>query len=208
MKKVRFLLVMGLLSFAAVGARAEIVDQFFLKSFASLEYQAPRVTSGGTSSNFRTKTFDKQLTRFENIAVGVHFRIHKYVGLNANWLQTGLRDGTLKAYVDNKASFKMNQFQFSSLFYLPLTANNSCELFAELGVADVHSDLSFANASAASGAKTSDRKIHAMYGIGLQVAPFESSDDAFRVTYLRYAGNLGLIGTDYSAVKFGFIKSF
>jgi hypothetical protein len=55
--------------------------------------------------------------------------------------------------------------------------------------------------------KQADQTIPFM-GIGFQVAPFESSKDAFRLTFQRHLKKLDTVGANFSTVRIGYIKEF
>ncbi|HLD76886.1 MAG TPA: hypothetical protein VI861_02005 [Rickettsiales bacterium] len=186
----------------------EVVDGFFLQPSLTVEYSAPHMSDGGVNGSFKTNIFEKQLKNFENIAVGVHFRVHKYVGINANWAQTDLDNGALQNYsVALKPRFKMDQFNVSALFFAPIVEDSLFELFAETGVSDMNSKLVFFESSGTYNYQKT-HETHAFIGAGFQLAPFEDSTDAFRMSVQRYIGKLALLDTNYTTIRIGYVKSF
>ncbi len=189
-------------------ANAKITDGFFLKSFVSLEYSAPEISGGGGNTDFQTNLFGKQISNFENIAIGLHFRVHRYLGFNANWQQSELHNSSLTHYgaLQQKARFKMDQYNLSALFYLPVK-EDEFEIFAEAGVADMNSKLTFI----ASDSSSTYRKNHetmGLYGLGFQFMPFDDSDDAFRFSFQKYIGKLALLDSHFTTIRIGYLKSF
>jgi hypothetical protein len=47
-----------------------------------------------------------------------------------------------------------------------------------------------------------------LFGAGFQLTPFTKSEDAIRFSFQRYAPNLGLIHSDYTTVRVGYMKAF
>lgn len=197
--------IFSLISFPSF---AKISDGFFLKSFATLEYSAPEISGGGVNTNFKSEDIFDQLKDLNNLALGMHFRIHKFVGLNANVQKTEMENSSVPAAIDlsKKAEFNAQHFNFSALFYAPII-EDMFELFAEIGVADFNSKLTYTT----SGGTFFQQKAHetkGIYGIGFQVNVSEESDDAIRFSYQKYAGKLALLDANYATVRLGYIKSF
>jgi hypothetical protein len=206
MKKILFsALFLSLFSF---NSSAEIRDGFFIKPAFSVEYSAPDVSGGGANSDFKTNLFEKQIKNAENIALGTNIRIHKFIGLNANWAQTDLNAEELQDYglMPYKARFKLEQYNLSSLFYLPVV-EDGLEIFTELGVADISSRLNFTDGNGT----FITRKAHettAIVGVGFQFYFSDKMDDAFRFSYQKYTGKLALLDGTYSTLRLGYLKFF
>ncbi len=204
MKKIIFFAV--IFSFFSTNSFAKNEEGFFFKPFISIEYSAPALSSG-VNKNFKSNNFGKQISGFENIALGGNFRLHKFLGFNANWFQGSLNDNSLQdvGYLNNKARFKFDQYNFSALAYLP--ANDFFEFFAEAGVADIHSRLNYVkNDSTAIKNKAHETK--AILGAGFQFKPCKKSDDMIRLSFQKYSGKLALLDTNYSTVRIGYLKAF
>ena len=181
---------------------------FFFKPAITLEYSAPVTSSGGSNSDFKTNNFGKQLRNVENIAIGTNLRVHEFLGFNINWAQTDLNNTVLQDVggLSRKAHFKLDQYNFSALFYAPVV-KNTFELFAEAGVSDMTSRLSYARVDGT----MVDRKAHetmGLYGAGFQVYLSEQNDSAIRFSVQKYAGKQALLNTNFTTVRVGYLKSF
>lgn len=186
----------------------ESEEQFFFKPFLSLEYSAPVTSSGGSNADFRTNNFGKQLRGFENIALGANVRVHKFLGFNANWAQTELNSSVVQDVggLSRRAYFKLDQYNFSTLAYAPII-EKTFELFAEAGVSDMVSRLTYARTDST----IVDRKAHetiGFYGAGFQAYLSRESDDAIRFSVQKYAGKQALLDTNFTTVRIGYLKSF
>jgi len=188
-------------------AQLKVRSVFHPKTYLSIEYSAPNVMGGGVNTTFKTNVFEKQVKELENIALGMHFRTHRFLGFNFNWAQTDLTNGAVQnASLSQIAHFKMDQYNASALFFAPVV-ENMFDLFAELGVSDMHSRLSYVQP----GGSVFDRRDHetmGIYGIGFQFSPIDGSSDAFRFTFQEYTGKLSLLNARYSTVRIGYLKSF
>jgi len=183
-------------------------DGFFFEPFLSVEYSAPKLSGGAQNSKFKTDNIFKQVTAFDNIALGIHGRIHKYVGFNANWAQTDLSSTEMANYaLEKKANYALNYTNFSALFFVPLIEDSKVEIFAELGAADMKSKISIFETSGEYTKKQSHQTA-TFYGAGFQIAPFDSSNDSIRMSFLRYAGKIALLDTNLTIVRLGYVKSF
>jgi len=180
---------------------------FFFKPSLSIEYNAPEVSGGGTNTDFKTSDdLFHQLREIENIALGFNFRLHRYLGFNANWVQSDLDNASLQdvGALSRKANFRIDQYNFSALFYVPLV-ENLFEVFAEGGVSDMTSKLNYANASGV----FLERKAHettGLYGAGFQLTLNENN--AIRFSVQKYYGKLALLDSHYSTVRIGYLRSF
>ncbi len=187
---------------------AAVQDGFFFEPFLSAEYSAPRLSGNGENSKFKTNNIVKQIFAFDNIALGMHGRVHKYAGFNINWAQTDLSSTQMQNYVlSKKANYSLNYANVSALFFVPLIEDSKVEIFAELGASDMQSKISIFETSGDFTKKHSHQTV-AFYGAGFQVLPFESSNDAIRMSFLRYAGKIALLDTNLTVVRLGYIKSF
>lgn len=209
MKKLTFLITFLSLiasnSFALEKEKKE--NNFFLQSFATIEYSAPSISNAGDNRNFKTNVFEKQIKDFENIAVGFNFRVHKNLGFNVNWQQTDLHNGSLQGYaISQKARFKTHHTNFSALFYAP-KMSDILEFFVEAGLADMHNKLTFVDSNGVGHGRKSHETV-GLYGAGFQLTPFTKSKDAIRFSVQRYTPSLGLIHSDYTTVRVGYMKAF
>lgn len=206
MKKITFFIVTLLLF--SNNALAKTNDGFFLRTFATIEYSAPSIGGGAHNSRFRTNDLGEQLINFENIAIGAHFRVNKFLGFNLNWAQSELSNNKLAAAPNlrRKAHFDIEHYNITALFYAPKVAN-SLEFFAELGVSDMKSKINYITSSNS----LVSRKSHAtaiIYGAGFQFLPFEKSQDAIRFSMQKYSPVLGLLDANYTTFRIGYLKAF
>lgn len=204
MKKIIFFV--ATLSLFSANSFAKTADGFFFRPSISIEYSAPSLSNSG-SKNFHSNNLGKQISGFENIALGGNFRVHKFLGFNANWVQGALSDNSLQnvGYLNNKARFKFDQYNFSALAYLPV--NEFVEFFAEAGVSDIHSRLNYLqNSGVVANQKSHQTKT--IYGLGFQFKPCEKSEDVIRVSFQKYSGKLELLDANYATVRIGYLKAF
>jgi hypothetical protein len=184
-------------------------DKLFFKPAISVEYSAPILTSGGVNSEFRTNNFGKQMNNFQNLTLGGNFRVHKSLGFNLNWTQTELRNDSLQniGFLSQEAHFKMDQYNFSVLAYAPVDKNEILEIFAEAGISDMNSKLTYVT----SGGDSVSNKAHetmAFYGLGFQARVSKKSGDAIRFSFQKYSGKMALTDTNYTAIRLGYLKVF
>lgn len=211
MKKLRILAFAGLatlLLFLPQHSFAALRDSFFFKPFATVEYSAPRFYGDSRAKRFATDSFFTQLKNFDNIAIGFHGRVHKYVGFNFNWSQTDLSSTALKGYeIAKKAELALDYFNVSALFFAPLIEDSFLELFGELGLSKMKSKINISETSGKYTKKTTSETVP-FVGIGVQLAPFESSQDAIRVSFQHYLNKLDLVQANFSTIRIGYVKSF
>jgi hypothetical protein len=182
-------------------------NNFFLKPAISIEYNAPGVSGAGNNKRFATtEHILKQLYNLENIAIGAHIRFHDNFGLNANWVQTSLDSTALKNAepLAKKAVYKIDHYNFSVLGYAPVI-KNFFELFGELGLSDMRGNLSYTDING----KSVNRNSHQtrfFYSAGLQLSL--NDINTFRFSAQRYVGKVGLIDSDYTTIRIGFLRFF
>lgn len=182
-------------------------SELYFKPAITLEYSAPSMSGGGTNADFKTNNFGKQITNFENIALGFHARIHKYVGLNFNYARLDLSNTALQDYaISQKARFSMNYYNLSLLGFVPVQ-DNSFEFFGEAGVSRAASKLDIYT-STGNFIQEKDTKFIPFIGAGVQVYPFAKSKDTIRFSALRYLNKLSAINTDLTVVRVGYVKTF
>lgn len=205
MKKLCVLISCAFL-FLSFSANAKINGLYF-KPAVTLEYSAPSMSGSGANADFKTNNFGKQISNFENIAVGFHARIHKYVGLNFNYARTDLSNTALQdVSLSQKARFAMSYYNLSVLGFLPIDAN-AFELFGEAGISKTKSKLSVFDA-AGNFSKNTDDKYIPFIGGGVQFFPFKKSKDSIRFSALRYLNKIPMIDTNFTVVRLGYIKTF
>lgn len=203
-----FLSIATLSALFSFSSQAAVRDSFFLESFLTIEYSAPRFYGNSDSKHFATDSILTQIKNFDNIALGFHGRVHKYAGFNINWSQTDLSSTALKGLdLAKKADLALDYYNFSALFFAPVVEDSFVELFAELGVSKMKSKTSVFEVDGSYTKSTKSQTIP-FAGIGFQVAPFEDSKDAFRFTFQRYLSKLDLVGANFSTVRLGYVKSF
>lgn len=183
-------------------------DGFFFVPFLTVEYSAPRVSSGGDNSKFKTDNIFKQILAADNFALGMHGRIHKYVGFNVNLAKTDLSSAEMQNYaLEKKAEYALSYANFSTMFFMSLIEDDRVEIFAELGASDMQSKISISQTNGDYTKKHSHQTM-AFYGAGFQFLPFESSNDAIRMSFLRYVEKIPLLDANLTVVRLGYIKSF
>jgi len=205
MKRTIFYIV--ILSLFSAKTFAKTPDGFFFKPAVTIEYSAPEISGGGVNTDFKTSQslFD-QIIDFENIAVGGNFRVHENLGFNANFAQSAMDNHELfnVGSLSRKANLRIDQYNFSALFYAPIV-KNLFEAFAELGVSDINSKLTYTRSNGVSfSGKAHETK--AIYGAGFQINLTES--DAIRFSVQKYSGKLALLNANYTTIRIGYLKAF
>ncbi len=202
----KLILVSAFFSLLSLESFAKLPDGFFFQPAVTIEYSAPSISSG-VSKNFSSNNFGKQISGFENIALGANVRVHKNLGFNANWYQGALSGNSLQnaGYLNNKARYKFDQYNFSTLVYIPAT--NFAEFFVEGGIANIRSHLNYVSNSGSSVSQSANHN-KGFYGAGIQFKICEKSGDAIRLSFQKYSGKLALIDTNYSTVRIGYLKVF
>jgi hypothetical protein len=182
-------------------------NDFYFKPFISIEYSAPEISGGGGNTAFKaSQGLFEQIKDFENIAIGGNFRVQKYLGFNANFAQTTMDHNNLSGVgaLSRKANLKIDHYNFSALFYMPVR-RNVFEFFFEGGISDISSRLTYADISGNSfSGKTRDTK--SFYGGGASF--YLGKDDAIRLSAQKYSGKLALIGSNFTTVRIGYLKAF
>ncbi len=181
---------------------------FFFKPALTIEYSAPRLSAGGDNAEFKTNNLANQLKGFENIALGFHVRVHKYLGFNVNWSQTDLNNDKLQGEsISQKARLNLDYYNFSALFFAPIKSSAKIEFFGEVGVSDIRNRLSYVD-STGGFFVDKDHETRAFFGAGFQMAPFAKSDDMIRFSALRYLGEIDIISSNLTMVRLGYVKTF
>lgn len=195
-------------SLPAIGTIAvNVVQNWYFKPALSIEYNAPIISGGGNDKNFKnSQRLSGQLREFQNIAIGGHFRIQKYLGFNLNWVQSELDSTTLGSvgYLSRQANFKIDHVNASALIFMPLVPN-TFELFAELGAADMNSKINYIQTNGNAVSEKS-HQTKALYGLGFQVHFNQTSSIRFSVQ--KYSGKLALLGSNYTTVRLGYLYAF
>jgi hypothetical protein len=182
-------------------------NNFYIEPALSIEYNAPRVSGSGNNKHFATtEHIFKQLYNLENIAIGAHIRFHDNFGFNANWVQTSLDSTALKDAqpLAKKALYKIDHYNFSLLTYAPII-KNFFEIFGELGLADMRANLSYVDINGKS-VRSNSHQTRFFYSAGLQVSV--NDINTIRFSAQRYVGKVGLINSDYTTVRIGFLRFF
>ncbi len=181
--------------------------EFFFKPYFSIEYNAPKISKSGVNSNFKVSgAFFHQMHALENLALGGNFRVHKYLGFNTNWVQSDLTNSSLQSVgtLSERAQFTFDQYNLSALFYIPII-ENFFEIFAEGGVADIRGKLTYTPLGGSAVNQTSHQTA-GIYGAGFQILLNEK--DTIRLSWQRYSGRIGLINSDYSTMRVGYLVAF
>jgi len=182
-------------------------NAFYFKPYLSIEYSAPVISGGGSNVDFKsTKDIGGQIKNFQNIAIGGHFRVQKYLGFNLNWAHSELENNTLNGVggLSRQAYLNISQINASALIFAPIV-ENTFELFAEVGASDINSKLNYIDGfgNFVSG-KTHETK--ALFGGGAQINFNETS--TVRLSFQKYSGKLALIDSHYTTVRIGYLHSF
>ncbi len=205
-----FLLALNLGQFAAAENRVEnsdILDGFMFKPAITFEYQGMDIDGSSSNDHFEDRHFEQQLKNFDNLAVGLNFRVHRYLGFNLNWSQNTFKNEGLNGFlIRNKASLKIENINATSLWYFPIVGDNWLEGFVEIGVSDINSQLKFSEINGTVNTKQS-HETALLYGGGIQFAPYDF-DIAFRLSFQRYESNLGLVDAKINTFRGGVIIPF
>lgn len=191
--------------------QAGVFDSLVFEPSFSIEYAGVEFEGNGNSSHFDNKPLEKQLGDFENIALGLHFRVHKYVGININWSQADLDNPDGVKGVDtlssNKPELRLDYTNYSMLFFLPFVEDSKLEGFLELGVSDMYEELSYVSSNGAF-VDAKDHQSNPVIGLGLNYLPFEDSYNAIRFSAQRYVNSLNTTGADMYGFRVGYLLSF
>lgn len=182
-------------------------NDFYFEPAITLEYNIPVVSGAGDNKKFNNKEHIlKQLYNLQNIVVGAHIRFHEGFGINANWVQTTMDSTSLqhRERLSKEAIYKVDHYNFSVLTYIPLI-KKFFELYGETGVAHLRDELSYQTTSGAFVMKNS-RHSRFFYGAGAQLRL--NNITSIRVSAQRYAGNFGLLGSNYTTIRLGVMRFF
>ncbi|GDX36309.1 hypothetical protein LBMAG18_08200 [Alphaproteobacteria bacterium] len=213
-----FSLIFILLSFQTfIGSNQALGDErkgssysksdFFFEPALSLEYNIPVVSGAGDNKKFtNSEHFFKQVYNLENIAIGTHIRLHESFALNANWVQTNMDSTSLqhREPLAKEAIYKVDHYNFSLQTFLPIIPR-FFEFFGETGVAHIRSELAYTTLGNRLILEKSNQS-RAFYGVGAQIAL--NNLTSVRISGQRYVGNFGLISSDYTTVRLGFLRFF
>ena len=203
MKKI--LALLSVVLFGISNANAGILSPF-ASTFVTLELGKSVMSRKSINAKFENSNdFFENLRQFEDVAVGGHIRFG-FLGVNVNWSQTSLKNNRLNGVssLEGSAKYKSDQINTTALLFLPIIPTRA-ELFVEGGVVDIGSKLHYTP----TGGTKVQRKSHetiGLYGIGAQVSPF--GGDFIRLSAQRYIGKVGLLDTNYTTVRLGYLKSF
>ena len=186
---------------------SEFADNFMLKSAFTAEYQGANINSSGQNNQFKTERLGHQLKNFENIALGLNFRVHKYLGFNLNWSKSGLENNGLSGVsLSKKASLNIQNINATSLLYFPIVGDHWLDGFAEIGVSDVHGQLKFLETNGNQSEQNS-HETAVLYGAGIQFMPYDLNI-AFRFGFQKYLTNLGLLNAHITTFRGGVVIPF
>ena len=181
-------------------------NAFYFKPYFSIEYSAPVISGGGANVDFKTsKSFFSQMREFENLALGGHFRVQKYLGFNLNWAQSEMDNSSANNLpLSRKANFRMDHYNLSALFFVPVV-EKSFELFGEVGAADMYSKIDYVQSN---GNFVSDKahETKAFLGAGAQINLNETS--SLRISFQKYSGKLALLNSYYTTLRVGYLHAF
>ena len=203
MKKI--LALLSVVLFGISNANAGILSPF-ASTFVTLELGKSVMSHKSINTKFESSNdFFENLRQFEDVAIGGHIRFG-FLGVNVNWSQTSLKNNRLNGVtsLEGSAKYKSDQINTTALLFLPIIPTRA-ELFVEAGTVDIGSKLHYTP----TGGTKVQRKSHetiGLYGIGAQVSPF--GGDFIRLSAQRYIGKVGLLDTNYTTVRLGYLKSF
>jgi len=203
MKKI--LALLSVVLFGISNANAGILSPF-ASTFVTLELGKSVMSHKSINSKFKNSNdFFETLRQFEDVAIGGHIRFG-FLGVNVNWSQTSLKNNRLNGVssLEGSAKYKSDQINTTALLFLPIIPTRA-ELFVEAGAVDIGSKIHYTP----TGGTKVQRKSHetiGLYGIGAQVSPF--GGDFIRLSAQRYIGKVGLLDTNYTTVRLGYLKSF
>lgn len=196
-----FIIFSSLLSSAQAGILSPLLD-----TYLTLELSKSTNSNGGTNSNFKNKNnFTKDLSELNDLSFGVHLRFTDHLGANLNWTKSNYKNSSLKG-VDlssGNANFKTDQTNLTGLFFLPIITKR-VEFFGEAGVANFGSSMKYKTNNES--VKHKKNEMVGIYGVGFQVSLLGS--DFLRLSVQKYNRKLGLIDTNYTTVRAGYVKSF
>ncbi len=202
-----FLLALNLGGLANAAQNSSLLDGFMFKPAITLEYQGMDINASSQNNHFKSRHVEQQLKNFDNIALGLNFRVHKYLGFNLNWSKNLLKNDALDfAILSDTASLKIQNMNATTVLYFPIVGDNWLEGFAEVGVSDLKSTLRFTEVSAAKTAQQS-HETALLYGAGIQFMPYDF-DIAFRFGFQKYQTNLGSLNADITAFRGGAVMPF
>jgi hypothetical protein len=186
--------------------RASILDGFMFKPALTFEYQYSDIMGKNQNDEFKNKLVEHQLKNFSNLVPGLNFRLHKYWSINTNWSQFVHKNENLDGYnITNKASLKIENYNISSMFHVPLIGDHLLEGFVEIGASDINSNLKFTTASGQNDFKSHETAF--LYGAGFSFAPYDANT-VFRVSFQTYDTKLPSINANISTYRIGFMKYF
>lgn len=190
-------------------ADANVNESFIFKPAITLEYQFPKITSGKDNGDFKNESAWDQIKGINNIVLGFNFRIHKYLGINANWSQFDMENSAIDGYsVASKANLKTTNYNISSLLYLPIIGDNLLEGFVEIGASDMGNKLKL-NTTDGNAIIDKSHETALLYGIGIQFAPYDL-DTVFRLSVQKYNSNYlsSKFGSDLYTYRAGIVQYF
>ncbi|MES2676769.1 MAG: hypothetical protein V4612_00445 [Pseudomonadota bacterium] len=211
-KKIIILLAFLLAINFSAQSRAEnltdqLSDSFMLKTAFTAEYQGMGIDGNGQNDQFKRQSFGHQLKNFNDIALGFNFRVHKYLGFNLNWSKGGLQNHGVNGFeITKKASLDIENINATSLIYFPIVGDHWLEGFAEIGIADVNSQIKFMQTNG----EEIRHKAHEtalLYGAGIQFMPYDL-DMAFRFGFQKYETHLGFVNAKITTFRGGVVIPF
>lgn len=182
---------------------AALTDGLIFKPALTLEYQVPKLDSNN-NGQFKNRLIEQQLKNFDNLVLGLNFRLHKYWGLNANLSKFTLENESATNY-QSAPSLNLKMSNLSSVFYFPVINDGLLEAFAEIGASDLNSKLSFTNNSVNHIIK--NHEIAPFCGAGVAINPYDL-DLTFRLGAQFYNTKLGNLQNNLIIWRFGIVKYF
>jgi len=176
-------------------------------TFITIELGKAIMSRDSVKSDFsNTSGAIEAIRQFEDIAIGGNVRFLKKFGVNVNWSKTSLKNDRINGVnnLSSSAKYKADQINYSGLYYITLIPTRA-EIFFEAGVASIGNKLNY---SLSDGTKyqKNDREILGLGGVGIQVSPL--GGDYIRLSAHRYIGKIGLLDSNYTQIRLGYLKSF
>lgn len=181
-------------------------NAFYFKPYLTIEYSAADISGGGDNTNFRaSEALDGQIKNFQNIAIGGHFRVQKYLGFNLNYARNEMQNNTVNGFgLSREAQFNISHINASALIFAPVVAD-TLEIFAEIGASDMQSKLTYIDGFGNS-LNNKSHETKALLGGGVQ-ANFNKTS-SLRLSFQKYSGKLALLDSHYTTVRIGYLHSF
>ena len=179
----------------------------FADTFLTVELGKAVLSRDSVKSDFsNTSGAIEAIRQFEDIAVGGNIRFLKKFWVNVNWSKTSLKNDRVSGVnnLSSSAKYKADQINYTGLYYITLIPTRA-EIFLEAGIASIGNKLNY---SLTDGTKyqKNDREVLGLGGVGIQISPL--GGDYIRLSLHKYVGKIGLLDSNYTQIRLGYLKSF